>query len=162
MHYGYSWCGGRCRWGTTDKIKILDKYANNHKAYVYVGIAADEPQRIKKEKASFKIMPLVEWGMTEEQCLDYCYKCGFTWEQNGIRLYDILDRVSCWCCSNKNRKELKNIYMYLPDYWQKLKDFQLKTNRPMKSFSNKEYGFYGNVFDMEVVFKKEIEYEKFQ
>ena len=25
-HNGYSWCGGMCRWGTTDKIKILDKY----------------------------------------------------------------------------------------------------------------------------------------
>ena len=25
-HNGYSWCGGRCRWGTTDKQKTLDRY----------------------------------------------------------------------------------------------------------------------------------------
>lgn len=26
VHYGYSWCGGVCRWGTTAKLKALDKY----------------------------------------------------------------------------------------------------------------------------------------
>lgn len=25
-HKGYSWCGGRCRWGTTEKLKALDAY----------------------------------------------------------------------------------------------------------------------------------------
>ena len=65
-HKGYSWCGGRCRWGTTAKQTILD-------------------------------------------------------------------RVSCWCCANKNLKELKNYYLHLPQYWQKLKDLQSKTNRPFKS-----------------------------
>jgi hypothetical protein len=24
VHLGYSWCGGVCRWGTTDKLKALD------------------------------------------------------------------------------------------------------------------------------------------
>ena len=23
--YGYSWCGGRCRWGTTAKLKAIEK-----------------------------------------------------------------------------------------------------------------------------------------
>ena len=38
----------------------------------------------------------------------------FSGKENDVRLYDILDRVSCWCCKNKNRKELKAIYQYLP------------------------------------------------
>ena len=33
----------------------------------YLGIAADETKRIKD-----KNYPLVEWGMTEKDCLSYC------------------------------------------------------------------------------------------
>lgn len=90
----------------------------------------------------------------------YCYERGYSWEENGIELYDILDRVSCWCCSNKNRKELKNIYRYLPEYWERLKDLQSKLDRPMKNFHDwQNYGEYGNLFDMEAVFKNEIDRE---
>ena len=72
--------------------------------------------------------------------------------ENGIDLYSILDRVSCWCCCNKNKKELFNIWKYLPEYWERLKELQGKIDRPMKKFCNKQYGEYGNVFDMEKVF----------
>lgn len=26
VHFGYSWCGGVCRWGTTAKMKAIDEY----------------------------------------------------------------------------------------------------------------------------------------
>ena len=45
-----------------------------------------------------------------------------------------------------------NIWKYLPEYWERLKDLQSKIDRPMKKFCNKKYGEYGNVFDMENVF----------
>ncbi len=156
FHYGYGWCGGMCRWGTTEKLKSLDDYAERKNAIVYIGIASDEVSRLIKPTKTYKIHPLNGWGMTERDCLEYCYQSGFYWEKNGIRLYDILDRVSCWCCCNKNRKELKNIYKYLPEYWEKLKNLQSKLDRPMKNFSNKKYGNYGNVFDMEKVFRSEV------
>lgn len=57
--------------------------------------------------------------MTEADCLKYCYSKGFEWKENNIRLYDVLDRVSCWCCANKNKKELENMRIYLPDYYLK-------------------------------------------
>jgi len=154
---------GCCRWGTTDKIRIVDKYCESEPTKVYVGIAIDEPKRIEKERKPYKIFPLVEWGMTEKDCLEYCRNNGWDWKEetpNGyIDLYDILDRVSCWCCSNKNRKELKNIYLYLPYYWNKLKEFQSKTERPMKKYSKKGI-LYGNVFDMEKIFEIETKREK--
>ena len=96
--------------------------------------------------------------MTEQDCLDYCYAHGWNWRESGIDLYEILDRVSCWCCSNKNRKELKNIYRYLPEYWQKLKDFQSKTSRPMKKYYRNGVP-YGTVPEMEEVLKEELEIE---
>ena len=153
-HFGYGWCGGMCRWGTTAKQKALDDYAEKKNAIVYIGIAYDEPNRLAKEIKPYKIHPLFDWQMTEGDCLTYCYSKGFDWVESGIDLYSILDRVSCWCCCNKNKKELYNIYRYLPQYWERLKDLQSKIDRPMKKFQNKQYGFYGNVFDMEKVFKQ--------
>lgn len=60
---------------------------------------------------------LLTGGMTENDCLSYCYEKGFEWLEEGKRLYGILDRVSCWCCSNKNKKELENMRLYLPNYY---------------------------------------------
>lgn len=142
---GYSWCGGRCRWGTTEKLKTIEKHCKGN--YEYVGIAYDEQNRLSKERKGNKLFPLAEWEMTEKDCLKYCYNKGYDWNEDGIELYSILDRVSCWCCCNKNLKELENYYKYLPKYWNKLKELQSKTDRPMK------YNKY-TVFDLENKFKK--------
>ncbi len=148
---GYSWCGGGCRWGTSIKLAALDSYAKKKNAIQYVGIAYDEPERLQKELAQKKhlpkIYPLNEWKMTEVDCLSYCYKNGFMWWEHGIRLYDILKRVSCWCCQNKNLEELENIYYFLPHYWEKLKDIQQRLKEPMK-------GKGKSVFDLELRFKE--------
>ncbi|MBE6368899.1 MAG: phosphoadenosine phosphosulfate reductase [Lentisphaerae bacterium] len=130
VHYGYSWCGGRCRWGTTKKIAALKKHCAG--CIEFVGIAADETRRITKSARENRVLPLVEFGMTEADCLAYCYGKGFEWVEHGVRLYEILDRVSCWCCANKNLKELRNIYTHLPHYWQRLRNMQARTNRPFK------------------------------
>jgi 3'-phosphoadenosine 5'-phosphosulfate sulfotransferase (PAPS reductase)/FAD synthetase len=150
QHCGYSWCGGRCRWGTTEKLKSLDKYAEARGAVMYVGIAADETPRIAKERKPYKVLPLVDWGITEPEALARCYASGFDWPEGGHRLYELLDRVSCWCCANKNLRELKNIYKHLPQYWQRLRDLQSRTSRPMK-------GTGKSVFELEARFAREIE-----
>lgn len=90
--------------------------------------------------------------MTEKDCLQYCYDKGYNWLEDGIELYSILDRVSCWCCANKNLKELKNYYLYLPTYWGKLKQLQSKTDRPFK------YNKY-TIFDLEEKFKLELPHQ---
>ena len=153
FHYGYGWCGGLCRWGTTQKTQIIDSHTKG--CHVYVGIAADEPKRLERLTEN-KSAPLAEWGMNEKDCLEYCWSKGVSWGENGVDLYDILDRVSCWCCCNKNRKELKAIWKYLPGYWEKLKALQIRlSERPMKKFSSKEHGIYGNLLELEEVFKQE-------
>lgn len=154
-HNGYGWCGGVCRWGTKQKQVEIDKYLRGLDVQRhYIGIAADEPERLDRLQYP-KCAPLADAGMTEADCLRYCAERGFVWDENGVDLYKILDRVSCWCCANKNRKELKNMYLYLPEYWERLKDLQRQIDRPMKKFCNKRHGNYGNVFDMERVFKEE-------
>lgn len=140
--YGYSWCGGKCRWGTREKLVAIDKYCEKENAFCYVGIAYDETQRLMKERKSYKLFPLSDWKMTEQDCLKYCRSKGISWIEKCtslaeiefyIDLYNILDRVSCWCCANKNLWELYNYWKYLPDYWNRLKELQSKTSRPFNS-----------------------------
>lgn len=75
---GYKWCGGCTRWGTAMKREAIN--ANNRKygnemIVEYVGVAADERQRINRQRNGnrVKIYPLVEWEMKEADCLNYCY-----------------------------------------------------------------------------------------
>lgn len=141
-HYGADWCGGNCRWRTTDKVMAINRFLYSlHDDYIqYIGIAYDEPHRVKYEQN--KSYPLVEWKWSEADCLRYCYEKGFFWLEDDVRLYDVLDRVSCWCCKSKNLKELENMYRYLPKYWQMLRALQSRIPRPFRS--NGE-----TVFDLE-------------
>lgn len=122
---GYGWCGGLCRWGTSQKLQSLDKYTKGH--IVYIGIAYDEPKRFYR-LAHNKIAPLFEASITEEKALNICLEHGFDF----YGLYSILKRVSCWCCRNKNLKELKAYKEYLPNYYKKLCELEEKIGEPMK------------------------------
>lgn len=46
------------------------------------------------------------------------------------------------------------MFLRLPRYWKMLKELQRQITRPMKKWRNKQYGHYGNVFEMERVFIK--------
>ena len=147
--YGDEWCG-KCRWQTFIKQRICNKYTGTDNI-VYVGIAYDEPKRLRNLD-KYKRSPLAKWEMTEQDCLEYCFSKGIHWYEDGIELYDILDRVSCWCCQNSNLKELKNMYLYLPQYWRMLKGLQSRIDAPFK-------GSGKSIFDLEERFRKEIEQE---
>lgn len=157
-HSGYGWCGGPCRWATSYKTKAIREYKRslNDEVIDYVGIAVDEPQRFEKEKSEGKRLPLVEWNMTEEDCLTYCHERSWFWHEESpegqLELYSILDRVSCWCCANKNLKELRNIYLYLPEYWDRLKELQRKIERPFKGYYK---GVARGILELEERFEKE-------
>jgi hypothetical protein len=159
FHYGYSWCGGRCRWGTSDKIKALDRYAELTKSTVYIGIASDEQARLIKEHKPYKFYPLADWEISEAEALKQCYDFGIEWAElnsttgEKVRLYDVLSRVSCYCCANKNLEELYNIYRFLPDYWRVLRIMQRRTSRPMK-------GEGKSVFDLEKRFAERFKKEE--
>lgn len=151
---GYGWCGGVCRWGTCLKIEALNQYYRVHLSQYnvveYVGIAFDERERVDEEalKKGRKIYPLVAIHSTQQDSLRQCYKRGYYWLEDGIRLYDYFDRLSCWCCKNKNLKELKAMYYLFAKYWERLKALQLRLPFPMKGDSK-------SVFELEGRFQKE-------
>lgn len=147
-HVGYSWCGlNRCRWGTWQKVETIDKYFKNEPEHIQcVGIAADEIERTKENQN--KRYPLVEWNITEAECLQGCYSLGYDWEG----LYEQLDRVSCKFCGLKNLKELRNIHHNMPDVWEELRDYQSRTYLPYR-----KEGW--TIFDLEKRFALEKEFE---
>ena len=126
-HKGMSWTGPRNRWCTSIlKTRVVDSYLRElrkeYRLVEYVGIAADETKRLKN-----KNYPLVDWGMTEKDCLSYCYERGFYWGG----LYEIFDRVSCWCCPLQSLSELRKLYDNFPDLWCQLTEWD---NATWKSF----------------------------
>lgn len=115
--YGNGWPGVKVRWCTGQlKTHLINKEVNRLKGKYhtvhYVGIAADEPNRIKDER-----YPLVEWGITEEETLQICYDRGYDWGG----LYEIYHRCSCWCCPFQRIDELRKLRRHHPDLWERLR-----------------------------------------
>lgn len=115
---GYGWPGIQVRWCTGQlKTHLIHKEVNRLKkernALHYVGIAADEPKRIKNEQ-----YPLVNWSITEAEALKISYDRGFDWGG----LYRIYNRCSCWCCPLQRIGELKKLRSHHPELWARLLD----------------------------------------
>lgn len=126
---GYSWAGPRNRWCTKAlKVQVINQYLKalqkDYEIVQYIGIAADEPRRIKQH-----CYPLMEWGMTEKDCLEYCYQRGYDWGG----LYELFNRVSCWCCPLQGLKELRTLRKHFPELWNQLLDWQSRTWRRFRA-----------------------------
>lgn len=127
---GYSWATSRVRWCTKElKVKITEQYLKElNKTYSVIqciGIAADETKRLERDnqKKENHRHPLVEWGWNEKQCLDYCYSLGYDW----CGLYELFNRVSCWCCPLQPLEELRKLRKHFPELWAELIEMDNKT-----------------------------------
>lgn len=151
---GYGWALVKSRWCTSLlKISVTDKYFRELRKKKNVllqclGIAVDETKRVgnKNNNGADIRLPLVEWGWTEKDCLDYCYAKGFDWEG----LYEIFHRVSCWCCPLKSLQELRNLREHFPDLWEYLKEMDKRAWNQFKA----DY----SVEDLETRFNLEKEF----
>ena len=113
---GNGWPGMRVRWCTGQlKSHLINKEVNRlkgtRKVIQYMGIAADEPKRVRDE-----VYPLVEWGITEAEALQICYDRGFDFGG----LYHIYRRASCWCCPFQRIGELRKLRAHHPELWARL------------------------------------------
>lgn len=150
---GYGYPALRSRWCTAQlKTNVINRYIADLRnkgveIVQYIGIAADEPKRIRGEN-----YPLVEWCMTEADCLKYCYDRGFNWGG----LYEIWDRVSCWCCPLQSLSDLRKLRKYRPELWERLKEMDRLINE--KCVSRKDFRFRCSLADIERRLELEDEY----
>lgn len=139
---GYSWPDFQSRWCTTMlKTSIIKKYIKNkynEDIIEYIGIAFDEPKRIK-ENPNIRY-PLYDLKMTEKEALYYCYSKGFDFGG----LYKKFDRVSCYLCPLQRIGELRIIYNDYPELWehmQYLDKFSKRKFRPDYTFKQLDERF---------------------
>ena len=99
-----------------------------------VGIAADEGKRIREEKD--KRYPLVEWGMTEADCLAYCKERGY---YQSPCAYDVCKRMSCFLCPLMNNTQIKYLVNQRPELWEKIKELERKIGEPWKEKGTEYY-----------------------
>ena len=132
---GRGWATNRIRWCTGElKRDVIRKYYRElnatHNVIQCIGIATDEAYRLerKNNQKEDNRHPLIEWGWDEKTCLQYCYDKGYDWEG----LYEIYDRVSCWCCPLKSLEELRKLRKHHPHLWEELKDMD---NRSWNRFT---------------------------
>ena len=133
---GYGWAGPRMRW-CTERLKgqprkqYLRNLRDRYDVIEYVGLAADEMHRLehKCNQDTNCRHPLIDWGMTEADCLQFCRERGFDWDG----LYDLMDRVSCWCCPLQSLKSLRVLYRNFPEQWAQLKRWDSMTWRPFRA-----------------------------
>lgn len=132
---GLSFPDHRVRWCTrvlkTDLIKrYLRDLKKEYNVIEYVGLASDEQYRLERANNQQEHIrhPLVEWGWTEADALQYCYEKGFDFGG----LYELFNRVSCWCCPLQPLSELRVLRKEFPELWAKLLDWQTQTWRTFK------------------------------
>lgn len=133
--HGYAWPGPSSRWCTRAlKVQIINRYVRslrqNCEVVQYIGLAADEDYRLERKTNQNRTHrhPLREWGWTEAEALAYCYKKGYDWEG----LYEIFDRVSCWCCPLQSLAELRELRAHFPELWEHLAHLDSQTWRDFK------------------------------
>lgn len=78
----------------------------------YLGIAADEPERIARHTKQDVLLPLVEAGLKESDCRKWC-------EDNGLLspIYTTMNRGGCWFCHYQGVQALRSLRKTYPEYW---------------------------------------------
>ena len=113
-------------WCTKLKLAALPKAHGEDIAYL--GIAADEPERIARHigKPGVKL-PLVEAGWTEAMCREWC-------EENGLLspIYTTATRGGCWFCHNQGVDQLRLLRRDYPEYWALLLKWDLDSPTTFK------------------------------
>lgn len=162
-NHGYGWSSPMNRWCTSMlKTAPVKRFMREHSftsknSIMCIGIAKDEPKRIRD-----KCYPLVDFGVTEEKALEYCYAHGFDWGG----LYKERKRLSCWICPLQHINDLRLLYRNFPKLWNRLKELNDKVIKKAHEENNILYEFRQmthtdrTLAQWEERFKKELEEEE--
>ncbi len=114
------WCTEKLKKST---VKTAQKNCN-----VYLGIAADEPERIDKNNKPGFMMPLVTIGWDEAYCRKWC-------EENDLLspIYTTATRGGCWFCHNQPVEQLRLLRKNYPELWALMLKWDANSPVPFRS-----------------------------
>lgn len=103
-----AWCNSRLKMAALSYIK----QNTNINTVQYLGIAADEPERIARHTKPDIVLPLVDIGWGEAYCRQWC-------EENDLLspIYTTAARGGCWFCHNQRVEQLRLLRKNYPDLW---------------------------------------------
>ena len=104
--------GDGARDSSTITFSALRRTGRVKNTVQYLGIAADEPERISRHTKPGYMMPLLEIGWDEAYCRKWC-------EENGLLspIYTTASRGGCWFCHNQGVDQLRLLRRNYPQYW---------------------------------------------
>ena len=111
--YGFPTLKGS--WCIDLKVNPLGKKTSDVQ---YIGIAVDETNRINRKQVENKVLPLVDIGWTEEDCMNWC-------KENDLvsPIYQNATRGGCWFCGKQPIPQLRLLRKNYPDLWKLLLDW---------------------------------------
>ena len=146
-NYGFpyvvgAWCNGRLKLDPINKFisKILK---SGESVTEYVGIASDEPERLKRykklETEKHKFITLAKFMITERKALRIC------------KYHNLLSpkyansfRCGCWFCPKQSQDDLYNLWKDYPTYYEmllKMEKDSFNTFKPKKTLKQLEEKF---------------------
>lgn len=116
-----SWCNSRL------KLQTISKHQKQYGKHIqYIGIAADEPERLARLKPHCRA-PLADWGMTENDCIK------FLKDRDMLNpLYKNHRRLGCWFCIKQNLDSLRYLRHNYPEYWNMMLQWDLESPHTFK------------------------------
>ena len=115
--YGFP-MAGRCIINRDCKVRAIQDYFKDKdmaKITQYIGIAIDEPKRLKRLSGTNKISLLEKYGYTEKMAFELCKKYGLLSPS-----YSFATRGGCWFCPNARDGELRHLRDNHPELWERL------------------------------------------
>lgn len=145
--------GGLCKANSDLKMSPINKFNKQHKDSIqYVGIAIDEPKRLKRLSANKKSL-LQQFNYTEKMAYDLCDRYNLL-----SPIYKTESRNGCWFCPNSRIREKAYIMDNFPELWNLLIEWDQNKNKVSENFAwgktldevNKEIELFNNkltIFD---------------
>lgn len=107
---------GMCAINRDCKLKAINNFRKSHNiGCEYVGIAADEPERLARLEGTNRKSLLAKYNCTEAQARSICAEHGLL-----SPVYEIGKRNGCWFCMNCSDNEFVWLIKNRPDLFDKL------------------------------------------
>lgn len=115
----------KCDINQSCKVKPIKDFLKKYpyEFMQYIGIAVDEPERLKRLDTTYQKSLLQKYRYTEQMAFDLCDKYGLL-----SPIYQFAKRGGCWFCPNAREKQLRNIRTNHRDLWDKLLELENQPN----------------------------------
>lgn len=138
---------GHCDVQGICKLQPIKRYFNllDEDYIQYIGIAADEPRRLKTAHEKGQISLLEKYGYSEQMAIELCQRYHLL-----SPIYKYFKRSGCFFCPNASDAQLRYLYHNHRELYNKLLALESEPNKVCNTFCyGKSYKEYAYLFEHE-------------